>query len=468
VLLTIETTGTSTDSAIRATDLGFLLHKHPDRVQQFATPSGVASVFYSIADPGRCRAVLHVGGENVSPKTLGAADRYVNTLPYAGSSRLMVAMAKVLSEALHGRCANRPDLIDVIWQLRVVVGSVPVAGGDVELVHRFFSPLGWTVTATPTLLQPHEWGPSRFVQLELNGASTVRDALAHLYVLIPALASDKHYFIGDDEVDKLLRIGAGWLADHPEREPISRRYLKGLADLGDDALAQLVPDVVTDAPAPRRQASMQNLRRVAVIDSLRAVGARSVLDAGCGEGTLLRALAGEPGIGRLAGVDVSMAALARAHESLSRFSAVELWQSSLMYADSRCRSFDAVVLMEVIEHVEPDRLDTLESSVFETMAPSSVIVTTPNREHNVRYGLTDNEFRHPDHRFEFTRSEFAQWCGRVAADYGYTVTTASIGTDDPEVGSSSQLAVFRRIDGSERHAVSCQDRQPAAGESKSS
>jgi 3' terminal RNA ribose 2'-O-methyltransferase Hen1 len=186
-----------------------------------------------------------------------------------------------------------------------------------------------------------------------------------------------------------------------------------------------------------------------VIDSLRAVGARSVLDAGCGEGTLLRALAAEPGIGRLAGVDVSMVALARAHESLSRFSAVELWQSSLMYADTRCRSFDAVVLMEVIEHVEPDRLDTLESSVFETMAPLSVIVTTPNREHNVRYGLSDNEFRHADHRFEFTRSELGQWCGRVAADYGYAVTTASIGTDDPEVGSSSQLAVFRRMDKSE-------------------
>jgi 3' terminal RNA ribose 2'-O-methyltransferase Hen1 len=328
----------------------------------------------------------------------------------------------------------------------VVVSSVPVTGG-VDLVHQFFEPLGWTVTATPTVLQPHQWGPSRFVQLELDGAFTVRDALSHLYVLVPALSSDKHYFIGDDEVDKLLRNGAGWLADHPARESISRRYLKGFGDLTDNALARLVPDTVTHELAPRRQASIRQLRREAVVDSLRAVGARSVLDAGCGEGSLLRVLVTEPGIGRLAGVDVSMPALGRAHESLSRFREVELWQSSLMYADARCRGFDAVVLMEVIEHVELDRLDTVESSVFETMAPRFVIVTTPNRSYNVRYGLSDNEFRHSDHRFEFTRLEFEEWSRRVAGEFGYTVTTEAIGEVDPEVGSPSQLAVFRRVDG---------------------
>lgn len=191
---------------------------------------------------------------------------------------------------------------------------------------------------------------------------------------------------------------------------------------------------------------MQELRRTAVVDALRRVGARSVLDAGCGEGSLLRELATEPGIGRLAGVDVSVAALGRASDSLSRFAAVELWQSSLMYSDNRCRGFDAVVLMEVIEHVEPDRLDTLESSVFETMAPSSVIVTTPNRDYNALYGLGSNEFRHPDHRFEFTCAEFERWCERVADEYRYSVTVSAIGEMDMDVGSSSQLAVFRRID----------------------
>jgi 3' terminal RNA ribose 2'-O-methyltransferase Hen1 len=271
--------------------------------------------------------------------------------------------------------------------------------------------------------------------------------LSHLYVLIPALTSDKHYFIGDDEVDKLLRTGSGWLPDHPAREQISRRYLKGLSQLTDEALTRLVPETATPDPLPpRRQASMQQLRRAAVADTLRTIGARSVLDVGCGEGSLLRTLVTEPGIGRLAGVDVSVNALRRAGESLSRFTAVELWQSSLMYADGRCRGFDSVVLMEVIEHIELDRLDTAESAVFETMAPSSVVVTTPNRDYNPRYGLGDNTFRHPDHRFEFTRDEFGQWCGRVGADYSYSVTVGSIGEVDPDVGSPSQLAVFRRID----------------------
>ena len=445
VLLTIETTGSSSDHRIPATDLGFLLHKHPDRVQQFATSSGTATVFYPVADTSRCRAVLHVGGEDPSRSTLGAADRYVNTLPYAGSSRLMVAMAKVMSDALGGRCAHRPDLVDTVWQLQVTVSSVPTTGGA-DLTHDFFEPLGWAVLSTATVLQPTEWGPSRFVQLQMSGEFTLRDALSHIYVLIPALASDKHYFIGDDEVDKLLRLSSRWLSNHPAREQITRRYLKGLHSLTNDALARLIPDTASHEPLPKRRTSMQELRRTAVVDALRMVGARSVLDAGCGEGHLLRELVTEPGIGRLAGVDVSVAALGRASDSLSRFAAVELWQSSLMYSDNRCRGFDAVVLMEVIEHVEPDRLDTVESSVFETMAPSSVIVTTPNRDYNALYGLGGNEFRHPDHRFEFSRAEFEHWCERLAGEYRYSVTVSAIGEMDINVGSSSQLAVFRRID----------------------
>ena len=445
VLLTIETTGSTSDHRTPATDLGFLLHKHPDRVQQFTTSSGTATVFYPVADTSTCRAVLHVGGEDPSRSTLGAADRYVNSLPYAGSSRLMVAMAKVMSDALGGRCAHRPDLVDAVWRLQVTVSSVPVTGG-LDNVHDFFEPLGWAVTSVPTLLQPNEWGPSRFVQLQITGEFALRDALSHIYVLIPALAADKHYFIGDDEVDKLLRLGSGWLSNHPAREQITRQYLKGLHSLTNDALGRLVPDTASDEPPPRRHTSMQELRRTAVVDALRMVAARSVLDAGCGEGSLLRELVTEPGIGRLAGVDVSVTALRRAGDSLSRFAAVELWQSSLMYSDTRCRGFDAVVLMEVIEHVEPDRLDTVESSVFETMAPSSVIVTTPNRDYNPIYGLGCNEFRHPDHRFEFTRAEFEQWCERVADEHRYSVTVTTIGEVDIDAGSSSQLAVFRRID----------------------
>ena len=181
-----------------------------------------------------------------------------------------------------------------------------------------------------------------------------------------------------------------------------------------------------------------------MVDLVRASGARSVLDVGCGEGRLLAGLAASEGATRLAGVDVSTAELRRARGRLERWRSVDLWQSSLMYRDPRCRGFDTVVLMEVIEHIDPDRLPVATDSVFGDMEPETVIVTTPNRDHNPVYGV--DGFRHPDHRFEFSRSEFAQWAAAVAAEHRYAVELGTIGEPVEGHGSPTQTAVFRRID----------------------
>ena len=185
---------------------------------------------------------------------------------------------------------------------------------------------------------------------------------------------------------------------------------------------------------------------------LKDSAAARVADLGCGEGRLVALLLGEPSVARVLGVDVSHRALERAAQRLHldtipdrQRGRVDLLQSSLTYADQRLAGLDAAVLMEVIEHVDPPRLGALEQTVFGAARPGTVVVTTPNAEHNVRFAdLGPGAMRHPDHRFEWTRPQFREWAAGVAGRQGYQVRFLPVGPDDPEVGPPTQLAVFTR------------------------
>lgn len=185
---------------------------------------------------------------------------------------------------------------------------------------------------------------------------------------------------------------------------------------------------------------------------MRGAGAARVVDLGCGEGALVSMLLADRSFAEVLGVDVSARALeiAAGRLGLDRMlerqrDRVRLIQSSLTYRDSRFAGFDAAVLMEVIEHVDPPRLVALERVVFGHAGPATVVVTTPNAEHNVRYpDLPAGTMRHRDHRFEWTRTQFRAWAGAVAAGHGYSVRYLPIGSDDPQVGPPTQMAVFTR------------------------
>jgi 3' terminal RNA ribose 2'-O-methyltransferase Hen1 len=356
----------------------------------------------------------------------------------------------------------------------VRVPALPCRGTD--LARRLFEPLGWAVSATAVPLDPSfpEWGDSRYVNLCLAGEQRLAEALNHLYVLMPVLDDAKHYWVTTDEVDKLVRAGAGWLRDHPERDLISNRYLAHRHDLTRAALARLadVDDIDaealdnavaagaagadaggTDPPVP-----LVEQRRGAVLAALRSTGARRIADLGCGEGALLASLLADPTVSEVVGVDVSARALELAARRLrleqlpeSRRDRLRLFQSSLTYRDERLAGLDAVVLMEVIEHVDPSRLAAVERSVFGAARPTTIVVTTPNAEHNVRFDwLAPGAFRHRDHRFEWTRPQFCAWAQRVATTYGYRARFLPVGTDDPDVGPPTQMAVFDRLTGTGR------------------
>lgn len=450
MLLTLSTT------AEPATDLGYLLHKHPGRAQQFEVSGGRAHVFYPVADAGGCTAALLLDLDPVALARAGGA--YVDDRPYTAGSHLATALRSVFSSALHGRCEARPELAATALPLVVHVPTLSCRG-PADLVERLFAPLGWTVDARPLPLDPEipAWGGSRVVDVRLRGVLRVADALTQLYVLLPVLDGAKHYSVGSDEVDKLLRMGEAWLGAHPERELIAQRYLshrRGLVSSALDALAEAdgAPvEELDNALEEPRAPSLATQRRAAVVEVLRELGARRVADLGCGAGALLHDLIAEPSFTEVLGVDVSARALAAAARRLRLDRApdrvrerVTLRQSALTYADPSLAGFDAAVLVEVVEHVDPERLPALEHAVFAVARPGAVLVTTPNAEHNVRFeGLPTGALRHADHRFEWTRAQFREWAGSVAAHHGYAVEFRPVGPDDPEVGPPTQLAVFR-------------------------
>jgi 3' terminal RNA ribose 2'-O-methyltransferase Hen1 len=449
-----------------ATDLGYLLHKHPEKVQEFELPFGSAHVFYPEATDERCTAALLLDVDPVGLIRRGVRfarlDQYVNDRPYVVSSFVSTALARVYNTALAGRCTARPELPDQPLPLEARLTVLPVSGGE-ELLRRLFEPLGYELDAVQHPLDERfpEWGASRYHTVHLRGNVRLRDLLTHLYVLIPVLDAQKHYWVSQSEVEKLLERGEGWLASHPARELIVHRYLLHQRPLARAALEQLLAEEepAVDEENETREAEeeavekplrLHEQRHGAVVAALRASGARRVVDLGCGSGKLLRALLDEPAFERIVGVDISYAALEIAQRRLRldrlaprQRERLELFQTALTYRDKRLGGFDAAAAVEVIEHLDEPRLRSFERVVFGEARPRMVVVTTPNREYNARFeGLPAGRFRHRDHRFEWTRAEFEGWAGRVAADHGYGVRFLPIGPEDPELGAPTQMAVF--------------------------
>ncbi|MEV6054642.1 3' terminal RNA ribose 2'-O-methyltransferase Hen1 [Streptomyces sp. NPDC052107] len=476
MFLTISTRG---DAAHPATDLGYLLHKHPDKAQKFSTSYGTAHVFYPEADDRRCTAALLLEIDTLALVRRGkdkgrggapdaALAQYVNDRPYAASSLLAVALSGVFSSALRGVCAARPERAATPLPLRIEVPALPARGGP-GLVRRLFEPLGWTVTAEPVPLDTEfpEWGDSRYVRLVLEAETlTLAEALRHLYVLLPVLDDAKHYWVSSDEVDKLLRAGEGWLPAHPEQKLITSRYLSRrwsltrkamerlelvrLAEADDSEVEEIDNAVEAETEAEERPTPLAVQRREAILAALRDSGAARVLDLGCGQGELVRELLKDVRFTEIVGLDVSVRALTIASRRLKldrmgerQAARVKLVQGSLAYTDNRLKGYDAAVLSEVIEHLDLPRLPALEYAVFGHARPRTVLVTTPNVEYNVRWEtLPAGHARHGDHRFEWTREEFRTWAHKVAERHGYTVEFGPIGPEDPEVGPPTQMALF--------------------------
>jgi 3' terminal RNA ribose 2'-O-methyltransferase Hen1 len=466
MLLTITTTHSP------AHELGYLLHKHPDRCQTFELSYGKARVFYPEVSAERCSACLLLDVDPVgmvrgrNPNQDFLLSQYVNDRPYVASSFLSVAIGQVFGSALQGRCKDRPALTTTAIPLSARLDVLPVRGGE-SFLRSVFEPLGYAVEATGYPLDDRfpDWGDSPYFSVTVRKTTTLAELLTHLYVLIPVFDNHKHYFVGEDEMEKLLAKGEGWLASHPRKDEITRRYLKFQPSLYRMALARLVQeeepadgDESEQRPQDRSEEvlekpiSLREQRLGAVMAALRTSRASRVLDLGCGAGALIRELLREPQFSDIVGMDVSIRSLEAAKRSLKlerlpamQANRVQLIHGSLMYRDKRLAGFDAATVVEVVEHLDPPRLSAFERVLFEFARPGTVVLTTPNREYNAVWEtLPAGQFRHPDHRFEWTRREFQDWAEAVASRFGYAVQFHPVGSEHETLGAPTQLAVFAR------------------------
>src|SRR6267142_1495466 len=454
-----------------ATDLGFLLHKNPSRVHTLDLSFGKAHVFYPEASDGSCTVALLLDVDPVglvrnrrgAPGDSAGLDQYVNDRPYVCSSFMSVALARAFREAMAGKSKERSELAETRLPLTARLSVLPCKGQE-DVLQRLFGPLGYRIQATSHELDSKfpEWGASFYATVELQAAVRLQDLLTHLYVLIPVLDAGKHYWVGADELEKLLRRGEGWLAQHPEKELIVNRYLRHKKNLTSAALERLVEEESPDPDAAEETHAREELeiegplklwqrRMAAVIAVLKEVGAVKVLDLGCGEGRLMRDLLEERTFRHVTGLDVSSRSLEIAARRLhldtmapAKRERVQLLHGSLMYKDARLAGFDAACVVEVIEHFDPPRLAAFERVLFQHAKPATVIVTTPNADYNQKFPtLPAGEFRHKDHRFEWTRQEFQNWAATITARFGYSATFLPVGDEDAELGAPTQMGVFR-------------------------
>lgn len=459
MLLTISTTHSP------ATDLGFLLHKHPEKLQSFDAAFGQAHVFYPEASPERCTVCLLLEIDSVglvrrqynrSRDSLTLAE-YVNDRPYVASSFMSVAIAKVFGTALSGKCKDRPELVKTAIPLTIKLPTLPCRGSE-RFLRKLFEPLGYRVDAHRCQLDSQfpEWGESRYHSVTLEKTCCLSELLSHLYVLIPVLDDEKHYWVADAEIEKLLKHGEGWLSEHPEQEQIVSRYLKHQRKLTQHVLSQFGDtgeeeiDVIQEEEKIEKRIGLNELRLTKAVELMKQSGTKRVLDLGCGEGKLLRKLMADKQFEEIVGMDVSHQTLKIAHQRLrldrlpdKQKERITLMQGSLCYRDDRLKGYDAAAVIEVIEHLDIGRLTSFERVLFEYARPQIVVLTTPNVEYNVQFeNLPVGKLRHRDHRFEWTREEFESWGSKVSDRFGYSVKFYPIGESEENIGAPTQMAVF--------------------------
>jgi 3' terminal RNA ribose 2'-O-methyltransferase Hen1 len=465
---------TITTSHAPATDIGFLLEKHPGKVHEFELSAGRALMFYPEATDARCTAALMLDVDPIGLVRSQAAkagdaglDQYVNDRPYVASSFMSVAIGTAFKSAMAGKSRYRPELAQTPIPLEVSLPVIPCRSGE-GLLHGLFGPLGYTVEATQHVLDEKfpEWGPSPYYALKLKAVARLQDVLRHLYMLIPVLDDRKHYWVGEAEVEKLLRHASEWLPEHPMKEWIARRYFKQRRSLARMALEQLTldesPEAELESATPsaavqemelEKRVSLNERRLDKVTELVAALGVKTVADLGCGEGRLLSRLLDVKALDRVVGMDVSLRSLEHASERLHldrmaprQRARIDLLHGSLVYRDDRLKGVEAATLIEVIEHLDPPRLAALERVLFEATRPTFIVVTTPNREYNVKFeGLPAGRFRHGDHRFEWSREEFRAWCARQCERFRYEVEYHPVGDEDAALGPPTQLALFSAV-----------------------
>ncbi|MBS1703554.1 MAG: 3' terminal RNA ribose 2'-O-methyltransferase Hen1 [Armatimonadetes bacterium] len=437
-----------------AADLGYLLHKNPTRLHEETFPFGKGYVLFPEISDEKAEAALLLDVDPIGLVRGGSTyDQYVNDRPYAASSFISSAMLAFFSTAMSGRSKERQEVADQAIPLQFELPVIRMRSGG-DFVRSLLEPLGYELEFQPI--------GGKYFNLKGSITTRIRDFLTHLYILIPVIDDDKHYYVDRNEIDKLTNRAKDWLPSHPMKDAIIQKFLRYDRILTKEAIARLAefePDLdEVDLPGTdqeekiEKKISLHTQRLEHVTAKLAELGATSVVDLGCGEGRLIQLLLKQRQFKKILGVDVCVRSLEFAARRLHLSDAgdalrnrLELVHGSLMYRDSRISGFDAAAIVEVIEHLDLPRLAAFERVVFEFAKPQNVVLTTPNIEYNAVFEtMAPGQLRHNDHRFEWTRAEFQAWCDSICQRFGYRVAIEGIGEPHPEYGSPSIMGVFTR------------------------
>lgn len=434
-----------------AGNLSYFLGKHPDRPFTRETKYGKVEakflhyrqnevIFYITFHPN--------GLSLVKESDFHQLEDYINDREFSLSSIFLTnirhSIGYVLSDEKEGITEN--------MHFSVSLSPLSTRLPD-HAITELFEPLGYDVSIEKIESDyTFDVDSGRVVSLTLTSQTNVVDVFRHLYVLIPIMDNYKHYDIDSNEAEKLLRFGAKWLEQHPKREFITRRFVGYRKGLANDVLSTFEPKEkeLTNNEEPEVKTPLGKLRYSAFADKVKELPIQSVVDMGAGEGRLVELLVQNEQLTEILACEPTVNGLDRMKRLISILERKKkvrvkpsIIQSSLFYRDERLLHKDALILCEVIEHIERERVDQVLSTILSYYQPTYFIFSTPNYEYNDIYGL-EGALRHNDHRFELTRKEFHSLVERHANENNYSFDIIGIGEEHTELGFPTQMAVLKK------------------------
>ncbi|WP_078410010.1 3' terminal RNA ribose 2'-O-methyltransferase Hen1 [Priestia abyssalis] len=444
-----------------AENLSRLLAKNPNNLYDREEKGNRIRLVFTSSNEKEAEAVIFVTPDPVElvRNSPGIFDitQYINDREFVVSSLFCSYIRTALGTALNGKPKEEfIQWVDHHFEMEIGFGPVASRLSD-QKIHELFEPLGYLVEIergeADYSFNLKQKSSARY--LKLKGRITVQQALRHLFILIPVLDNYKHYFIDEKEIEKIQRYGEGWLDEHPLRSYIIEQSLrfKELINKVPISPSIATENKVNDDVSAPPKIRLNELRYQAIIDKVESLPFhQKIVDFGSGEGKLSVRLGMVPNVQEILAVEPSESSQLRALERFEKAAGKDqfvcptpIW-GSLFYYDKRLRGKDIIILCEVIEHIDEFRLPNIMKTIFSEYQPNALIVTTPNREYNAVYDMDEN-IRHADHRFEWTRGEFKDWCETWVSSFPYSMHLQGIGQEYEEYGFPTQMCTFVRKEG---------------------
>ena len=451
VLYTMQLTirGTGPDVQV----ISYLLAKNPNNLYERNVSGHLVRMFFSQFSQEEIEVTFFVTPDPIelsrnNSKTYDITS-YINDREFVVSSIFCTFLRTALGTALNGKPKEEFEpWVNHPFPLEFSFGPVASNLSD-QIILDLFQPLGYEVEIrygeVDYSMDFKPKSTARFITI--NGSTTLQTGLRQLFVLIPVLDNYKHYYIDEQEVEKIERYGEGWLDKHPQRDFILRqalRFKEVYAPLANQTI-QTEPETVIQPKVRLNELRYDKI--IGKIDQL--IRKETIVDLGSGEGKLSEKLGFVTGVKEILAVEPSESATLK---SLKRFEKVEKNENfikpkqilgSLFYYDERLKNKDVLILCEVIEHIDEYRLPKIMRTILQGYQPGTLLITTPNQEYNKVYQM-DEEYRHPDHRFEWTREEFQKWCQLQNEKNEYDITFDGIGEGHELYGYPTQMCLFTR------------------------